>query len=236
MDMFLDSEQAVGNLTIAKLNAMIKGGDGGAWSIDDGDPDTDLQITAAGQLSALRNSISIGGTPYTGAGSAGIEVSWATDVSSAARYAFAVGRDNVLAGFFFKANIEVDFAGLDFLNMEGTTGATYCVFAARNNGGSPFFYVHTQAGVGPTFNFVNDELYWVQLRYGRNVSGDLAVWRVSDWSLIGTSTLGMTNEACARIKLAHIESHGAAQPSTSKTDNYIFKYTGVVPAANVLMV
>ncbi len=235
MDMFWQADPVPGTFTIARFNTQIFGGDGGVVTSDDGDPNPNMAYSAGSQMSNLRSSISVGGTVYTGAGATGFAVDMSADAFSAMRYTFGTPRDNILVGFFFKVSIAVNFTNYDFVNLEGQTGTRFAVFGGRNNG-TPFFYVHTDGGVGPTFNVVNDELYWVQIKYERGVAGSVGVWRVSDWTQIGTSTLAFGgSEACARIIAPHFNGHGATQAGLIRSDNYVFKYTGTVPAATALL-
>jgi hypothetical protein len=231
VDMFWSGE-GVG-LSVPVLDAQTFGGDGGTWSIDGGSVIT--AGSASSQMSLLRNPISVLGVQYTGSGIGGFAVDLNGSAFSACRYAFGTARDQVLIGFFFKVTIALNFTNYDFVNLEGSTGTRFAVFGGRNNG-TPFFYVHTDLGVGPTFNVVDDTLYWVQLKYDRNVAGSVAVWRVSDWTLIGSSTLGFGgSEACGRIIAPHFNGHGATQVGFARSDNYITDYTS--PGAyNSLMV
>lgn len=123
------------------------------------------------------------------------------------RLAFDSNRDNVTVGFFLKTEvIGESFAQLDICQIEGS-GGDFAVLQIRDNP-SPYFNAHSTAGISSDHvPFSTNFWYWVNLRFGRNVAAWVGIYDATNFSLIGTSSITLGNQAASAIMFGRSDAH-----------------------------
>jgi len=211
----------------------------GQWTITDNDPDTDITFNTSGQLANLRNPVSVSGRDYSGSGTTGFRLDVGTDATSECRY--TVRKCSwIFAGFFFKVNTELDFANCDILELRGNTGKNFGVFQWRSNDPA-YVNAHSELGEGNRIAVTNNTLYWGQFLYTQNTNIIAAVWLVSNWSFLGssTNTFGPSPAGGTPVDLIigpQFGTHGQTSPTLPYQyfDNFVFKWSGTIPDPTVL--
>lgn len=228
-----------GTVTVAQLNAQRYGGAGGTFTIPTGvaNVDDDITFSASAALSNLRNPISVEGEEYPGDEETGFAIDMANKAVSEVRWGMPSEQDNVLVGFFLKNNPDLNFTPLDVFGIEAADGSDHATVQWRQNS-PPIMNAHSEAGsgVGDPITVVSNVLYWVQLKYARGVAATVAVWRVSDWSLIGVSSNPLDDVPAGRFIGPQIGQHGTTSNSSILTSKYVFKWSGDVPPADELWI
>lgn len=215
--MLVTGDGTTGTVSTTTLTDCTFSADANAWTIPDGP--TDIEHHADGNLGALRYPAKVGGNTYTGANTNGLRLSIATN--EPLRCLRDIGdHDYVLIGFFFKCGPETDFAQIDFVNIEGTTGAEWAAGIWRSNS-PPLLRVHSASAPSlvTLANGTPNQLYWIQLKYKRNTTATMAAWTVSGstYAIVTGSpaSIDMTaaNIPASRIYWPEVEPHGELSPT-----------------------
>lgn len=227
VDMYISGDGATGLVTTVTMAACTFSTDAGAWALPDNAGTTAISHNSNGNLGALRRSVTVNGGTYTGVITNGLQLSPVSLTTDRARRTITA-KGTLLIGFLFRANVgAADFNVLDFLNLEASGGANWSVSQWKNY--SPtIFRVHSAAGTTDMATSVDNQIYWIQLRYDNpNNLAEMAAWTVSGstYTFVDSKTIAMTTAAdCVRIFVG-LEAHGVASSDVYNWCNLIVQWT-----------
>lgn len=238
VDMFWDGEGTVGvtNSLVLLSNQTHELVPNGAWVFNPAGVGTNMDYIAAGQLeTSLFYPISVGGTPYTGAGSTGFRLSIATVATIECRKTI-LATNIVVVGFDIQCSPEADFASIDLAELRGQNGTVHATVQWRSNP-STYMVMHTDDGASVSSEQIpstNSCKYRVQMRADTIAKlGSMAVFNITNnYTRIGISTLAMGSNPVNLVIAPQVGAHGNTSPTSPYFyfDNFVFFYGTNAPS------
>ena len=230
-DMFWDFEGGNGPISTAEARHQTKAAIIGAWSSSGADPNPAISFSPT-TLGTLLHPITVNGTNYTGSGKTSAVIDQSLDAYTYLGYRFPATHDALFVSWLLKAG-PTGFGTYDLLLLQSRP-RDFCSCNWKANPSKPYLQAHSLAGSGAPIYVANNVTYRVQMRAERGQLCEIAVWRALDGHYLGTSSLPLRDHPIYFVQAPYSNAHGVKPPTFVYSDNYVWKWTGLLPAVTNL--
>lgn len=189
------------------------------------------------QSTVLYTPVTIGGTPYLGAGTRGVRFRMDQD-ENYVRNTLITPVDSLSFSCWIKAGPQGSSTAIDMISLTTSAGG-YAVFQIKSNGK---FSAHWGGGVfgshgGTGFDLSSGTRYRIEIIGIRASNSSVLRIYTESGALVGTEAILLGTEAPDSpfngFSLGRVDAHGAGPPDTSwvEIDNVAWSTTGVNPIA-----